>query len=162
VPEATTVVIVGGGPGGVMLGYLLARGGVRVTLLESRGDFDRRFRGDSLAPPVLDHLDQLGLARPLLAEIPHVKADAFVWSTPRRRYVLADYHAARPRFPFYALVPQARFLPWMVERASPANTSACTGSTCGWGHGSRPATRRHGPRRRHRLRPDRGAAPAAG
>ena len=38
-------VIVGGGPGGVMLGYLLARGGARVVLLESRGDFDRQFRG---------------------------------------------------------------------------------------------------------------------
>jgi 2-polyprenyl-6-methoxyphenol hydroxylase-like FAD-dependent oxidoreductase len=112
-------VIVGGGPGGVMLAYLLARGGVQVTLLESRGDFDRRFRGDSLAPPVLDHLDQLGLARPLLAEIPHVKADAFVWNTPRKRYVLADYRTASAQFPFYALVPQAQFLPWIVERARP-------------------------------------------
>ncbi|MBV9921544.1 MAG: FAD-dependent monooxygenase, partial [Pseudonocardia sp.] len=115
----TTCVIVGGGPGGVMLSYLLARGGVRVTLLESRGDFDRRFRGDSLAPPVLDHLDQLGLARPLLTDIPHVQANAFVWSTPRRRYVLADYRTASAQFPFYALVPQARFLPWVVEQAKP-------------------------------------------
>ncbi len=117
--ERTTCVIVGGGPGGVVLGYLLARGGVRVTLLESRGDFDRRFRGDSLAPPVLDHLDRLGLAEPLLAEIPHFRADAFVWSTPTKRYVLADYRDASAKFPFYALVPQARFLPWMVERARP-------------------------------------------
>ncbi len=111
--------IVGGGPGGVMLAYLLARGGVAVTLLESRGDFDRRFRGDSIAPPVLDHLDRLGLATPLLTEVPHVRADSFVWSTPEKRYVLADYHDARKKFPFYALVPQARFLPWMVERARP-------------------------------------------
>ncbi len=111
--------IVGGGPGGLVLAYLLARGGVRVTLVESRGDFDRRFRGDSIAPPVLDHLDGLGLAQPLLAEIPHVKADAFVWSTPKKRYVLADYRDASPKFPYYALVPQARFLPWMVARARP-------------------------------------------
>ncbi|MDT7576330.1 MAG: hypothetical protein QOH17_2663, partial [Pseudonocardiales bacterium] len=111
--------VVGGGPGGVMLAYLLARGGVAVTLLESRGDFDRRFRGDSIAPPVLDHLDRLGLATPLLAEVPHVRADAFVWSTPDKRYVVADYRKASERFPFYALVPQARFLPWMVERARP-------------------------------------------
>ena len=68
---------------------------------------------------MLDHLDRLGLARPLLAEIPHVEADAFVWSTSRRRYVLADYRSASTRFPFYALVPQARFLPWMIERAKP-------------------------------------------
>ena len=102
-----------------MLAYLLARGGVAVTLLESRGDFDRRFRGDSIAPPVLDHLDRLGLAKPLLAEVPHVRADAFVWSTPDKRYVVADYRKASEQFPFYALVPQARFLPWMVERARP-------------------------------------------
>jgi 2-polyprenyl-6-methoxyphenol hydroxylase-like FAD-dependent oxidoreductase len=119
VDERTTCVIVGGGPGGLVLAYLLARGGVRVTLVESRGDFDRRFRGDSIAPPVLDHLDGLGLAQPLLAEIPHVKADAFVWSTPKKRYVLADYRDASPKFPYYALVPQARFLPWMVARARP-------------------------------------------
>jgi len=117
--ERTTCLIVGGGPGGVVLAYLLARAGVDVTLLESRGDFDRRFRGDSLAPPVLDHLDRLGIAEPLLADIPHVRADAFVWSTPEKRYVLADYRDASAKFPFYALVPQARFLPWVVERARP-------------------------------------------
>ncbi len=114
--ERTGCVVVGGGPAGVMLSYLLARGGVDVVLLESRGDFDRRFRGDSIAPPVLEHLHTLGLAEPLLAEIPHVRAEKFVWSTPSHRYVLADYRDASSRFPFYALVPQATFLPWMVER----------------------------------------------
>ena len=112
-------VVVGGGPAGVMLGYLLARGGVPVVLLESRGDFDRRFRGDSLAPPVLDHLHTLGLAEPLLAEIPHVRVEQFVWNTPSGRFVLADYRDTSPRFGHYALVPQAAFLPWLVERARP-------------------------------------------
>jgi 2-polyprenyl-6-methoxyphenol hydroxylase-like FAD-dependent oxidoreductase len=117
--EQPRCVVVGGGPAGAMLSYLLARGGVPVVLLESRGDFDRRFRGDSLAPPVLDHLHTLGLAEPLLAEIPHARVEQFVWNTPGGRYVLADFRDTSPRFGFYALVPQAAFLPWLVERARP-------------------------------------------
>jgi 2-polyprenyl-6-methoxyphenol hydroxylase-like FAD-dependent oxidoreductase len=126
--ERTGCVIVGGGPGGIVLGHLLARGGVRTTVLESRGDFDRRFRGDSIAPAVLDHLDRLGLADPLLADIPHVRADAFVWGTPEKRYVLADYSRASVKYPFYALVPQARFLPWMVERSRPHGLDVIMGA----------------------------------
>ena len=114
----TRCAVVGGGPGGVLLAYLLARGGVPVTLLESRSDFDRRFRGDALAPPVLDLLDRLGLAAPLLTAVPHGTADAFVWSTPTRRYRLADYSRASAKYPYYALVPQGRLLPFLVERAS--------------------------------------------
>lgn len=112
-----TTVIVGGGPGGVLLTYLLARAGLPVTLLESRRDFDRRFRGDTLAPSVLDYLDDLGLAAPLLAEIPHGRADAFRWHTPSRTYTLADYRSASRRHGYYALIPQARFLPWLAARA---------------------------------------------
>ncbi|WP_084681559.1 FAD-dependent monooxygenase [Actinomycetospora chiangmaiensis] len=113
----TRVVVVGGGPGGVLLTYLLARGGVTVTLLEARHDFARRFRGDTLAPGVLEYLDDLGLARDLLAEVPHTRSDAFHWHTPERTYRLVDYRGASKRFPFYALIPQARFLPWLAARA---------------------------------------------
>ena len=117
--EGTTrCAVAGGGPGGVVLAYLLARAGVPVTLLESRPDFDRRFRGDALAPPVLELLDALGLAQPLLAEIPHGTADAFVWRTPTRAYRLADYRRTSATYPYYALVPQGRFLPFLVERAA--------------------------------------------
>ena len=112
-----SVVVVGGGPGGVLLTYLLARGGVAVTLLEARGDFARRFRGDTLAPGVLEYLDRLGLADELLAEVPYTRSDAFRWHTAEKTWTLVDYRGASRRFPFYALMPQARFLPWMVERA---------------------------------------------
>ena len=117
--ESTTrCAVVGGGPGGVVLAYLLARAGVPVTLLESRPDFDRRFRGDALAPPVLEVLDELGLADPLLAAVPHGTADEFVWRTPTRAYRLADYRRASAKYPYYALVPQGRFLPFLVEAAA--------------------------------------------
>jgi 2-polyprenyl-6-methoxyphenol hydroxylase-like FAD-dependent oxidoreductase len=79
---AGSAVVVGGGPAGVLLTYLLARGGVPVTLLESRGDFNRRFRGDTLAPPVLDYLDTLGLAEPLLAAVPHAERTRFAGTPP--------------------------------------------------------------------------------
>ncbi|MBM7784742.1 FAD-dependent monooxygenase [Tenggerimyces flavus] len=112
-----TVAVVGGGPAGVMLSYLLARAGVAVTLLESHNDFDRRFRGDSIAPSILDYLDLLGLSDPLLAAIPHTRADAFVWSTADRSYRIADYRGTSRKYPFYALVPQGRFLPFIVDQA---------------------------------------------
>ncbi len=101
----------------MLLTYLLARGGVGVTLLESRHDFARRFRGDTLAPGVLEYLDTLGLAGPLLAEVPHTRSDAFRWHTAQRTWTLVDYRGASRRFPFYALIPQAAFLPWLAERA---------------------------------------------
>jgi 2-polyprenyl-6-methoxyphenol hydroxylase-like FAD-dependent oxidoreductase len=111
-------VVVGGGPGGAMAAYLLARGGLRVTLLESRADFNRRFRGDTLSPSVLDYLDSLGLAEDMLAAIPHTTADSFRWQAGERVYTLADYRCVSRRFPYFALIPQARFLPWLVQRAS--------------------------------------------
>ncbi|MET7460874.1 FAD-dependent monooxygenase [Nonomuraea sp. NPDC005501] len=114
----TGCVVVGGGPGGVVLAYLLARGGARVTLLESHGDFNRRFRGDSIAPAVLDYLHTLGLADEMLETLPHTVAGEFVWRAGGRAYILADYRRASRRHPYYALIPQARFLPFMAEKAA--------------------------------------------
>lgn len=123
-----SAIVVGGGPAGVLLTYLLARGGVPVTLLESRGDFDRRFRGDSLAPAVLDYLDTLGLADELLTDVPHVRATAFRWHTPERTYTLTDYRSASRRFGFYALIPQAKFLPWLAARAEKLGATVVMGA----------------------------------
>jgi 2-polyprenyl-6-methoxyphenol hydroxylase-like FAD-dependent oxidoreductase len=47
---STTCCIAGGGPAGMMLGYLLARAGVEVIVLEKHGDFFRDFRGDTIHP----------------------------------------------------------------------------------------------------------------
>ena len=58
----TTCCVVGGGPAGVMLGYLLARAGVEVTVLEKHRDFNRDFRGDTVHPSTLEVMHELGPA----------------------------------------------------------------------------------------------------
>ena len=60
--QQTTCCIVGGGPAGVVLGLLLARRGIPVTLLEAHEDFERDFRGDTIHPSTMELMDQLGLA----------------------------------------------------------------------------------------------------
>ncbi|PWW66685.1 FAD-dependent oxidoreductase [Actinokineospora spheciospongiae] len=111
------VVVVGGGPGGMVLGYLLARAGVRTTVLESHGDFAREFRGDSLHPYTLELFDQLGLADDLLA-LAHHPARSFRFHTPHGPLTVADYAKVRSRFPYVALMPQSRFLTFLAERAA--------------------------------------------
>src|SRR3954464_10799170 len=68
----TRCCVVGGGPGGMMLALLLARKGVRVTLLEAHPPFERACRGASIRPGILEILDQIGVAE-RLHQVPHVK-----------------------------------------------------------------------------------------
>ena len=64
--------IAGGGPAGMMLGYLLARAGVEVVVLEKHGDFLRDFRGDTIHPSTLEVMHELGLLDEFL-KLPHQK-----------------------------------------------------------------------------------------
>src|SRR5579883_2790073 len=66
----TTCCIAGGGPAGIMLGYLLARAGIAVTVLEKHDDFFRDFRGDTVHPSTLEVLGELGLLEEAL-RVPH-------------------------------------------------------------------------------------------
>src|ERR1700691_2284757 len=66
----TTCCVVGGGPAGIMLGYLLARAGVAVTVLEKHNDFFRDFRGDTVHPSTLEVMYELGLLEDFL-KVPH-------------------------------------------------------------------------------------------
>ncbi len=112
-----SVAVAGGGPGGLVLGYLLARAGIDVTVLEARSDFDRDFRGDSLHPYTLELLDRLGLAEDLL-ELDHVKARSFRFHTPSGVYSCADYDRLDTPFGYVALMPQVRFLDFLADRAA--------------------------------------------
>ena len=67
---ATRCCIAGGGPAGMMLGFLLARAGVDVVMLEKHADFLRDFRGDTIHPSTLTVMDDLGLLDRFL-ELPH-------------------------------------------------------------------------------------------
>ena len=71
----TTCCVVGGGPAGIMLGYLLARKGVQVTVLEKHQDFFRDFRGDTVHPSTLEVLNELGLLEEFL-DLPHEKVES--------------------------------------------------------------------------------------
>src|SRR6202008_5202791 len=71
----TRCCIVGGGPAGMMMGFLLARAGVDVVVLEKHADFLRDFRGDTIHPSTLDVMHELGLLDDLL-RIPHQKVSA--------------------------------------------------------------------------------------
>lgn len=66
----TACCVVGGGPAGMILGYLLARAGVAVTVLEKHGDSFRDFRGDTVHPSTLELMYELGLLEDFL-KVPH-------------------------------------------------------------------------------------------
>src|SRR5574341_1289160 len=118
VPEGdeTTCCVVGAGPAGVMLSLLLARAGIRVTLLEAHRDFDRDFRGDTVHPSTLELLDQIGLAG-RLHRLPHVKAPSFRTVTPTGTFTPLAFDRLPTPFPYMMIMPQSRFLEFLTDEA---------------------------------------------
>lgn len=111
----TQCCIAGGGPAGVVLGFLLARAGVETIVLEKHGDFLRDFRGDTIHPATLEIMYELGLLEDLLRrphqEYPHVSAmfgDVAV--------KVADFAHLPTRCKFIALMPQWDFLDFLSEQ----------------------------------------------
>ena len=115
--QSTTCCIVGAGPAGAMLALLLARQGVRVTLLESQLDFERRFRGDSIYPTILELMDSLGLSGRLHA-LPHTKAHAIRLMTEHGPLEVGSFRRLRGRFGYLMIVPQSKFLAFVLEEAA--------------------------------------------
>jgi 2-polyprenyl-6-methoxyphenol hydroxylase-like FAD-dependent oxidoreductase len=114
--EQTTCCVVGGGPAGAVLSFMLARQGIPVLLLESHQDFDRDFRGDTLHPSILEVMDELGLADRLL-ELPHTKLRTMAAPTLNGPVVIADLSRLKTKFPYIALMPQSRFLTFLTGEA---------------------------------------------
>ncbi len=115
-PLRTQCCIAGGGPAGLLLGYLLARAGVGVVVLEKHADFLRDFRGDTIHPSTLTVLDDLGLLEAFL-ELPHQEVRELVGDVYGQSVTLADFaHIAAPR-PFMVLIPQWDFLDFIADQA---------------------------------------------
>lgn len=113
-PVKVRCCIVGGGPAGMMLGYLLGRAGIDVVVLEKHADFFRDFRGDTVHPSTLQVMDELGLIDGFL-KLPHQrlqKMDGLFGGTPVR---IADLSRLRTKYPFIAFMPQWDFLNFLRE-----------------------------------------------
>lgn len=112
----TTCCVVGGGPAGIMLGYLLARAGVQVTVLEKHGDFFRDFRGDTVHPSTLQVLHQLDILDDFL-KLPHQKVTSVGALVGDSSLQLADFRHVPGHCKFTVLMPQWDFLNFLSERA---------------------------------------------
>src|SRR5438876_6337165 len=112
----TRCVIVGGGPAGMMAGYLLARAGVPVVVLEKHADFIRDFRGDTIHPSTLELMHELGLLDEFLKQ-PHQKLRELCGIINGHAVAIADFSRLPTRCKFIALMPQWVFLNFFSSHA---------------------------------------------
>src|SRR5918996_3259745 len=108
--------VAGGGPAGVMLGYLLARAGVDVIVLEKHADFFRDFRGDTIHPSTLALFEELGLLSRFLA-LPHHAVRELRMAFGSSQVRIADFGGLPTPCKFIALMPQWDFLNFLANQA---------------------------------------------
>ncbi len=112
----TRCCIVGGGPAGMMLGFLLARAGVTVAVLEKHADFLRDFRGDTIHPSTLELMHELGILEEFLSR-PHNEVRELSAVVGDTEITLADFTHLPTRCKFIIFMPQWDFLNFIVEQA---------------------------------------------
>jgi 2-polyprenyl-6-methoxyphenol hydroxylase-like FAD-dependent oxidoreductase len=110
------VVIVGGGPAGMMAGLLFARAGIDTLVLEKHGDFLRDFRGDTVHPSTMEILHQLGMLERFLLR-PHNKLREARGTVAGQEVVIADLRHLKTPAPFIAIMPQWDFLDFLRDEA---------------------------------------------
>ena len=113
----TNCCICGGGPAGVMLGFLLARAGIEVTVLEKHADFFRDFRGDTIHPSTVELMHELGLLEAFL-QVPHQEIEHLNGQFNGVDVRLADFTHLPVAKPILALMPQWDFLNFLVQQAA--------------------------------------------
>ena len=112
----TSCAIAGGGPAGMMLGFLLARAGIDVVVLEKHADFLRDFRGDTIHPSTLEIMHELGILDDFLKR-PHQEVHTLAGQIGDERLLLADFSHLPVHCRFIALMPQWDFLDFLAEQA---------------------------------------------
>jgi 2-polyprenyl-6-methoxyphenol hydroxylase-like FAD-dependent oxidoreductase len=112
----TGCVIAGAGPGGLMLGFLLARAGVEVTVVEKHADFLRDFRGDTIHPSTLEVMEELGLIDDFLT-LPHTRAPKLTAEMAGQTITMADFSRLPVKHRFIAFMPQWDFLSFLSDQA---------------------------------------------
>ncbi|MGB8141886.1 MAG: FAD-dependent oxidoreductase [Pseudolabrys sp.] len=111
----TTCCIAGGGPAGMMLGFLLARAGVSVIVIEKHADFLRDFRGDTVHPSTLEMMYELGLLDEFL-KLPHSVVKQISLQIGKDRVIVGHFEHLPVHCKFIALMPQWDFLNFIADR----------------------------------------------
>ncbi len=113
---STRCVIAGGGPAGMVCGYLLARAGIDVIVLEKHADFLRDFRGDTVHPSTLEVFYELGLLEEFLS-LPHQEVRHLHMEIGNQRFIVGDFTHLPTHCKFIALMPQWDLLDFLARKA---------------------------------------------